>query len=95
MNHFLFFRIIAVLEGISFLLLFAVTMPLKYMYDMPLPNQYVGYAHGLLFVLYCIWLYIAGSEKSFSIKHYALSFLASLVPAGTFIAEAKIFKQYI
>lgn len=82
------------LEGISFLLLFAVTMPLKYLYSMPLPNQYVGYAHGLLFIVYCLWLYIAGSEKKFSFKHYIYSFIASLVPFGTFLAEAKIFRQY-
>lgn len=94
MNHFLFFRIIAVLEGISYLMLFAITMPLKYMYDMPLPNQYVGYAHGLLFVVYCIFLVIVGSDKNFTKKIYFLSFIAALLPFGTFVAEAKIFSKY-
>lgn len=76
-------------------MLFAITMPLKYLYDMPSPNQYVGYAHGLLFVIYCIWLLIVGNEKQFSIKIYLLSFIAALLPFGTFIADVKIFEKYV
>ena len=94
MSQFRLFRIVAILEGISYLMLFAITMPLKYMYDMPEPNQYVGYAHGFLFVLYCIMLWIVGQDKSFSPKIYFLSFVAALLPFGTFVAEAKIFSKY-
>lgn len=43
------FRYTAILEGISYLL-FGLTMPLKYMYDILEPNFYVGMAHGLLFI---------------------------------------------
>jgi integral membrane protein len=94
MSLFNLFRIVAILEGISYLMLFAITMPLKYMYDMPTPNQYVGYAHGFLFVAYCIFLVIVGSDKNFTKKIYLLSFIAALLPFGTFVAEAKIFSKY-
>ena len=46
------FRYIAILEGISYLL-FGVTMPLKYVYEIVEPNYYIGMAHGMLFLLYC------------------------------------------
>ena len=48
------FRITAILEGISYLLLFALTMPLKYWADMTEPNKVVGYAHGFLFIAYVV-----------------------------------------
>lgn len=85
------FRIIALLEGISYLL-FAFTMPLKYMYAMPGPNFVIGMAHGLLFMCYCfLGLYLAMVLKwrfGFSV----LVFLASLIPFGTFIMEARYFR---
>ena len=46
------FRIIAVLEGWSYVLLLFIAMPLKYMFDMPLFVKYLGWAHGALFVAY-------------------------------------------
>ena len=47
-------RLLALAEGISFLLLLFVTMPLKYVFDYPEPNRVVGLIHGLLFVLYVL-----------------------------------------
>ena len=46
-------RIIAFLEGISFLTL-GLTMILKYQFAMPQSNYIVGMLHGLLFILYII-----------------------------------------
>ncbi len=85
-------RILAVAEGISFLL-FALTMPLKKIYSIAWPNKIVGYAHGFLFLAYCIWVILVASEKKWSIKTTLVAGLASLVPFGTFIADAKIFKK--
>ena len=86
-------RILAILEGISYLLLFAVTMPLKKIYDISEPNKFVGYAHGFLFIAYCIYVILVASEKKWSVKTTLLAGFASLVPFGTFIADAKIFKK--
>jgi integral membrane protein len=85
-------RVLAILEGISYLLLFLVTMPLKYLADMPEPNYVVGMAHGALFIAYCIWLAVVGLQRKWSFKTLFLGFIASLLPAGTFVADAKIFK---
>ncbi|RYZ80667.1 MAG: DUF3817 domain-containing protein, partial [Proteobacteria bacterium] len=46
------FRKVAVAEGISYLLLLFVAMPLKYFANLHLYVKYTGWAHGLLFVLY-------------------------------------------
>ncbi len=83
------FRITAILEGISYLALFAVTMPLKYMADLPLPNKYVGYAHGGLFIAYCILAIVVCVLKKWGIKRMAIFLLASLLPFATFYIERK------
>lgn len=85
------FRYIAIFEGISYLL-FAITMPLKYMADMPTPNFYVGMIHGVLFMLYCVLLLMCWIKYRWSFLRAFLLFLASLVPFGTFIADAKVLK---
>ena len=93
MNNLLILRILAVLEGISYLVLLGVCMPLKYMYDMPEPTRPVGMAHGLLFVLYILWVIIVGIDKKWSFSTYFWSFIASLLPFGTFVADVKLFKK--
>lgn len=85
-------RLLALLEGISYLL-FALTMPLKYMYDMPMPNKIVGMAHGFLFLAYCAFVFIVNQDKKWSLMTNFWSYLASLIPFGTFVADAKIFKK--
>lgn len=82
------FRLIALLEGISYLTLF-ITMILKYRFHMPGPNYVVGMMHGILFIGYVFTLLMAGSEKNWSMGKMALLFLLSLIPFGTFYADAK------
>jgi integral membrane protein len=86
-------RILAWLEGISFLLLLGVTMPLKYYYEMPTPNLVIGMLHGLLFIAYCTCVLIVRAEEKWtgSITFWAL--LASLLPFGTFVADARLFRK--
>lgn len=86
------FRSIAILEGISYLLL-AFTMLLKYKADMPLPNKIVGYAHGALFIAYMIWLLINYIDRKWSLGKVAVLFAASIVPFGTFWAEKNILAE--
>jgi integral membrane protein len=52
------FATVALLEGTSYLVLLAIAMPLKYFFDYPQAVQVVGWAHGILFMLYCIMLLI-------------------------------------
>ena len=87
------FRIIAALEGVSFILLVALAMPLKYFYDMPTPNKIIGMVHGVLFIAYVYLLYQVASDKKWSFKKVAIAFIASLLPFGTFVLDAKMLKQ--
>ena len=87
------FRLIALLEGVSYLLL-ALTMVLKYAYDIPDPNKVVGMAHGVLFIAYCIYILILLTKHKWSFLDAVLSFIASLLPFGTFIADKMIFRKY-
>jgi integral membrane protein len=85
------FKIVAFAEGISYLLLFALSMPLKYIFGINEPNLIIGMAHGLLFSLYCLLLLILVFELKWTFAKAALIFLASLVPFGTFIADKRLF----
>ncbi|GAB5415921.1 MAG: DUF3817 domain-containing protein [Crocinitomicaceae bacterium] len=85
-------RILAILEGISYLML-AITVPLKYWYDMGTPNKIVGMAHGVLFIAYCVWVVVYGRDAKWKLSTIAWSLLASILPFGTFVADAKIFKK--
>jgi len=86
-------HIIGITEGISAILLFFVAMPMKYMLDMPLAVKYTGWAHGVLFMLYIGALLHAAFVYRWSIIKIALGFVASVVPFGTFIFDAKVVKQ--
>lgn len=86
-------RIIAFLEGVSFLVLLGIAMPLKYMAGLPEAVRMVGMAHGVLFILYVLLLIQVAVEKAWSLKISTLAFLASLVPFGTFYADSKYFRS--
>lgn len=86
------FRIAAILEGISYLLIFGLTMPLKYWAEMPQPNKWVGYAHGFLFIAYVILAIVFWMEKKWSIKRLIVLIVASLLPFGTFYIDKKYLK---
>ncbi len=85
-------RYIGIAEGISFLVLLLIAMPLKYKFGWPLAVKYVGWAHGLLFVLYIIAVIAAIKPMRWGIKGIRL-FVASLVPAGTFILDRSLRQQ--
>ncbi|TAE54682.1 MAG: DUF3817 domain-containing protein [Bacteroidetes bacterium] len=86
-------RIIGFLEGISYLVLLCIAMPLKYMMGMPLAVQITGSFHGLLFVLYGIWVLRVTVLHKWSFGKMLLAGIASLVPFGTFWADWKLFRS--
>jgi integral membrane protein len=87
------FRLIALLEGISFLVLLFIAMPLKYMMDMPLPVKITGMAHGLLFTAFAVLLTMVHLQRKWPIKRTFLAFLSSFLPFGTFVLDAKVLKK--
>ncbi len=87
------FKIIAIAEGISFLVLLLIAMPLKYMMQIPEPVKYVGWAHGVLFVLYGILLLQVFIVVKWSFIKTLVAFLVSFIPFGTFWLDARINKE--
>lgn len=85
-------RIVAIIEGVSYLLL-AVTMILKYRYDMPYPNLVVGMIHGVFFILYVLMVLQVGYLRKWTLKKIFLALVASIIPFGTFYAEKKLFRD--
>ncbi len=84
------FRIIAKIEGISYLLLFFVAMPLKYMAGILIATKIVGMIHGALWVSF-LWLQMqASKERNWDIKFNIFAFIMSLLPFGTFYLDKKL-----
>jgi integral membrane protein len=85
-------RIVGFLEGVSFLLLLGIAMPLKYMANRPEAVSVVGMAHGVLFLLYLAAAIQAALEHDWTWRKPALLFLAALLPFGPFVADAKLLR---
>lgn len=86
------FRKVAIAEGISFLVLLLIAMPLKYLAGMPQLVTVVGWAHGGLFVAF---MGLALAVKAILQKPFfwlMQAFVASLLPAGTFVLEKNMQK---
>ncbi len=87
------FRIISYLEGISYLLILFVTMPLKYLFESPEPNKAIGMAHGFLFLAYIIFAFVIKPEKQWNNKTMAIVLLCSIIPFGTFWMDKKYLNE--
>lgn len=83
-------RIVAFVEGLSFLVLLFIAMPLKYFADSPQAVRSVGLIHGLLFVLYVLAMFYAHMERKWSGVTLLKIFLGSLLPFGTFWVDKRI-----
>ena len=92
-NNLRILSILAILEGISFLALLGVCMPLKYIFEIPEPTSIVGMAHGVLFIAYVAFVIIVSFEYKWSYSTTFWALLASILPFGTFVADKRIFKQ--
>jgi integral membrane protein len=88
-----FFRQVAMVEGISLLLLLFIAMPLKYFADRPEAVKYVGWAHGVLFLLYLVLLLIVWIKYKWSFLKVVVAFIASLIPFGTFLFERRLKRE--
>jgi integral membrane protein len=83
-------RVAGKVEGVSYLLLLGVAMPLKYFAGLPLAVKLVGWAHGLLFVVFLIVLVLAMLRARLSFTHAASAFIASLLPFGPFLIDRRL-----
>lgn len=80
-------RLLSLVEGLSWLLLLFVAMPLKYGLDLPLAVRIAGSLHGLLFVLLVSAVGWAHFERRWPSTRSALVLLAALVPFGFLLVD--------
>ncbi len=83
------FKIISVLEALSFLILLGIAMPLKYFADTPEPVSVIGMAHGVLFIMYILGAFMMKTKLNWSLQTLLIVILCSVLPFGPFYAEKK------
>jgi integral membrane protein len=86
-------RLIGILEGISYLVLMGIAMPLKYIAHKPEAVLYCGWVHGVLFVLFCLALLQVWIKYKWSFTKALVAFIAALLPFGTFVLDRKLRKE--
>jgi integral membrane protein len=84
-----FFRIVAVLEGISYLLLLFIASPLKWFYDDPQYVKLLGMPHGILFMIYVVIAVLISSDMKWTTRTLWIVLIASVLPFGTFYIDKK------
>lgn len=89
-KHIGWLRKAGIAEGISFLVLLGIAMPLKYIYGQPLAVSIVGWAHGILFVVFLSLAWEVKNNRNKKLTWFALAFVAALIPAGTFFFDRKL-----
>lgn len=93
LNSVYLFRKIALLEGLSYLVLLGIAMPMKYMAGKPEWVQITGWLHGLLFVLYYPLLFLVEKRQKWSLPFFLWAGIASLLPFATFHVEKVVKKN--
>lgn len=86
-------RLVGFWEGISYLLLLGIAMPLKYMMDMPEAVKIIGWIHGALFIAYIVALLNVMAKRKWPLLRSFIAFIASLLPFGTFIFDKSLQKE--
>lgn len=84
------FRMISLIEGMSMIVLLFIAMPLKYGFDMPLMVKYVGWIHGILFMLYIVILIPTSRKLGWSFLKTFMGLVASVLPFGPFLFDRKL-----
>ena len=87
------FRIIAFLEGVSYILLMTVGLYFKYQLGDPTYVKLLGMPHGILFVSYILFAFLIKENENWRIKDLGIVLLASILPFGTFYVDWKYLKK--
>ena len=83
------FRIIAFLEGMSYILLLFIGVPLKYIGHNEIMVKILGMPHGVLFVLYIMLALYQKKNMKWDIKDMFIILIGSIIPFGTFYIDKK------
>ena len=88
-----FIRLVAFLEGVSYILLLFIAVPIKYFLDDPTYVKQLGMPHGILFILYVFVSYVIKQKLNWSIKTFAIIISAAIIPFGTFYTDLKYLRK--
>lgn len=83
------FRLIALLEGLSYIILLFVAVPFKYFYGNDALVKNFGMPHGILFIAYCIFVVMYKNEYKWTGSQTLAMLVFSLIPFGTFYGDYK------
>tara|TARA_Y100000766_G_scaffold269243_1_gene266054 strand:+ start:363 stop:641 length:279 start_codon:yes stop_codon:yes gene_type:complete len=83
------FRLVAFLEGVSYILLLFIAVPIKYLLNDPIYVKLLGMPHGILFVGYIILSVVGKNKFNWGYFEFFIISAASLVPFGTFYVDRK------
>jgi len=87
------FRIVAFLEGVSYILLMSIGLYFKYQLGDPSYVKILGMPHGLLFISYLILAFLIKNSEQWKNKDFGIILLASILPFGTFYVDGKYLKN--
>ena len=83
------YRLTAFLEGVSYILLLLIAVPIKYLLNEAFYVKILGMPHGILFILYILFSIIAKIKYNWNFRKFLVVSIASLVPFGTFYIDKK------
>ena len=87
------FHLVGWAEAASYLILLLIAMPLKYIWGHPEMVKVVGMAHGILFLAYIGSAFAMYDKYDWPLKKLAWAVIASFLPLGPFVFEAKALKK--
>ena len=87
------FRKVALLEGLSYIILLFIGVPLKYLFNNVWLVKILGMPHGILFIAYIIFSLILYKKMKWSNLDFIIILSASLIPFGTFYIDRKYLKN--
>ena len=83
------FRVISLLEALSFIVLLLIAMPIKYILGNPELVRVIGMAHGILFILYILGAFLFKNKLNWSNQILGVVILCSIIPLGPFYVDRK------
>lgn len=95
MQHIKNLRFVGLTEGVSFLILLFIAMPIKYLLGVPEVVKYVGWAHGVLFIAYIIAVLLAIRPMGWNFFWVLVALGASLIPFGTFVLDRNLKRRML
>ena len=84
------FRMIGITEGISFLVLLLIAMPLKYIFHFPEAVKFVGWAHGILFIAFLYFAFEVMGSCNKNFVWFLKCFVAAIISLGTFVWDGQL-----